>query len=131
MPAEEGQSAGIQLWINLPKNLKTIRPSYQQILSENLPVTTFEGGRCRTIVGESSPIELHTDITYQHVDLEQNQQYQIYINQGLNAILYVLSGDIVLGGETLSTNESLLIEADEEQNLSIQAKTDTGFMFCF
>ena len=130
MPAEEGQSVGIQLWINLPKRLKTIKPSYQQVLSENLPVTTFEGGYCRTIVGEGSPIELHTDITYQHVKIEQNKQYQIYINQGLNAVIYALSGDIVLAGETLSSTESLLIEADEEQNLSIQAKTDSEFMFC-
>ncbi len=130
MPAAKGQSIGIQLWINLPKHLKKISPSYQQVLSKNLPIISFEGGRCRTIVGEDSPIELHTDITYQHVVLEQNKRYQIYINQGLNAILYVLSGDIVLGGETLSATESLLIKANEEQNLSIQAKTASEFMFC-
>lgn len=130
MPAEEGQSAGIQLWINLPKKLKAISPSYQQILSENLPETTFEGGHFRTIVGEGSPIDLHTNITYQHVTLKENKQYQIYINQGLNAILYVLYGDVVLENETLKANESLLIEAIEEQNLSIKAKTDSEFMFC-
>jgi len=42
----------------------------------------------------------------------------------------VLSGDIVLAGEALSPTESLLIKADEEQNLSIQAKTGSEFMFC-
>ena len=130
MPAEEGQSIGIQLWINLPKRLKTIEPSYQQVLDEDLPVIVFEGGCCRTIVGEGSPIKLHTDITYQHVSLNKDKQYQIYINQGLNAILYVLSGNITLDNETLGSAESLLIEADEEQNLSIQAKTDSEFMFC-
>jgi len=130
MPAEEGQSIGIQLWINLPKRLKTIEPSYQQVLDEDLPVIVFEGGCCRTIVGEGSPIKLHTEITYQHVSLNKDKQYQIYINQGLNAILYVLSGNITLDNETLGSAESLLIEADEEQNLSIQAKTDSEFMFC-
>jgi quercetin 2,3-dioxygenase len=129
MPAAKGQSIGIQLWINLPKHLKTIKPSYQQALSENLPLTPFEGGHCRTIVGEASPIKLHTNITYQHVTLEQNKHYQIYINHGLNAIIYVLSGDIVLGDETLGTTESLLIKANEAQNLSIKAKTDSEFMF--
>ncbi len=130
MPAAKGQSIGIQLWINLPKHLKTIKPSYQQVLSENLPLTPFEGGHCRTIVGEASPIKLHTNITYQHVTLEQNKHYQIYINHGLNAIIYVLSGDIVLGDETLGATESLLIKANEAQNLSIKAKTDSEFMFC-
>ncbi len=118
------------MWVNLPKNLKSINPSYQQILSEDLPTTHFEGGSCRTIVGEGSPIKLHTDITYQYVRLEQNKQYQIYINQGLNAIIYVLSGNIVLGDETLVVSESLLIKANEEQNLSILAKVNSEFMFC-
>ncbi len=130
MPAEKGQSMGIQLWINLPEHLKTIKPSYQQVLSENLPVTTFEGGYCRTIVGEGSPIELHTDITYQHVHLKQDHFYQIYINQGLNAIIYVLSGELILGNETVSVTKALLLECNEEQNLSIKADKDSEFMFC-
>ncbi len=130
MPVEKVQNIGIQLWVNLPKNLKSINPSYQQILSEDLPTTRFDGGSCRTIVGEGSPIKLHTDITYQYVRLEQNKQYQIYINQGLNAIVYVLSGNIVLGDEALGVSESLLIKANEEQNLSILAKTNSEFMFC-
>ncbi len=130
MPAEKGQSMGIQLWINLPKRLKKIKPSYQQVLSENLPVTTFEGGHCRTIVGEGSPIELYTDITYQHVNLKQDHYYQIYINQGLNAIIYVLSGELILGNETVSATKALLLECKEEQNLSIKADKDSEFMFC-
>ncbi len=130
VPAEKGQSTGIQLWINLPKRLKTIKPSYHQVLSENLPVTTFEGGYCRNIVGGGSPIELHTDITYQHVNLKQDHFYQIYINQGLNAIIYVLSGELILGNETVSVTKALLLECNEEQNLSIKADKDSEFMFC-
>jgi len=130
MPAEKGQSMGIQLWINLPKRLKTIKPSYQQVLSENLPVTTFEGGNCRTIVGEGSPIELHTDVTYQHVSLNKDKHYQIYINQGSNAIIYVLSGRLMLGDEAAGLTEAFLIESKQEQNLSIRADKDSEFMFC-
>ncbi len=130
MPAEEGQSSGIQLWINLPQQLKTINPSYQQMLDKDLPMTDFVGGCCRTIVGEASPVKLHTDVTYQHVSLAKDNNYQIYINQGLNAIIYMLSGDIILGDETLGMTESLLIEAHKEQNISIQAKLDSEFMFC-
>ena len=130
MPAESGSSTGIQLWINLPKQLKKIDASYQQILSENLPVTIFEGGNCRTIVGEGSPIELHTDVTYQHVSLAKNHNYQIYINQGLNAFIYVISGEIVLGDEAVGATKALLLECKEEQNLSIRADKDSEFMFC-
>ena len=130
MPAKEGKSVGIQLWINLPNRLKQIEPSYQQILSGNLPIIQFEGGSCRTIVGEGSPIRLYTDMTYQHVELEQNNQYQIYINQGSNAIIYVLLGRLALGNETVDLTEAFLIEAKQEQNLSIRADKDSEFMLC-
>ncbi len=130
MPAEEGRSIGIQLWINLPKRLKTIKSSYQQVLNENFPTSIFKGGSCRTIVGKDSPIELHTDITYQSISLEKGGSYQICINQGFNAIVYVLSGNIILADDVLDPGESLLIKASEIKILSVEAKIDSEFMFC-
>jgi len=130
MPAKEGQSLGIQLWINLPKRLKTIEPSYQQVLSEELPIMTFKGGYCRTIVGKGSPIELHTSITYQHVSLNQGKPYQIYVEQDANAVIYVLSGRLVLEGEIASLTEAFLIKGKQEQYLSVRADQDCEFMFC-
>lgn len=130
MPAEEGQSVGIQLWINLPKRLKAIEPSYQQVLSHDLPVIVFEGGRCRTIVGKGSPIELHTSITYQHVSLNQGKSYQIYVGQDANAVIYVLSGRLILEDEVAGLTEAFLIKDRQEQNLSVKADQDCEFMFC-
>lgn len=130
MPADKLQSSGIQLWINLPKRLKKIEPNYQQVLSKDLPLVDFEGGGCRTIVGEGSPIELHTDVTYQHVSLAKDSHYQIYISEGLNAVIYVLLGSITLSDETINATEALLMECKQEQNLSIKANEQSEFMFC-
>jgi len=130
MPAESGNSTGIQLWINLPKRLKKIDASYQQIISDQLPLIEFEGGNCRTIVGEGSPITLHTEITYQHVHLDGSQRYQIYMDTGLSAIIYVLKGSIQLCDESIDCAQAALITADSEENLSINASEDSEFMFC-
>ena len=130
MPAENGNSTGIQLWINLPKRLKKIDASYQQILSDQLPLIEFDGGNCRTIVGEGSPIILHTEITYQHVHLDRGQRYQIYVGTGLSAIIYVLQGSIHLCGDIIDCTQAALIITDNEENLVIDAAEDSEFMFC-
>ncbi|MBC8493396.1 MAG: pirin family protein [Candidatus Thioglobus sp.] len=130
MPAEEGQSIGIQLWVNLPKHLKAVEPSYQQVLNKSLPIVHFEGGNYRTIVGEGSPVKLHTDVNYQHVSLRKSKYYQTHIDRGFNVIVYVLSGKVIVKGEEVSSNEAVLMENQQDQQLSIKADQDSEFMFC-
>ena len=62
MPAEEGNSNGIQLWINLPIRLKQLKASYQQVNDTEFPVKTIKGAAIKTIVGEGSPLTLNTDV---------------------------------------------------------------------
>ena len=57
MPASDGMSNGIQLWINLAKNLKSIEPDYQQVDKENIPVKKIDGGQISIIVGDDSPVK--------------------------------------------------------------------------
>lgn len=130
MPAEKGQSAGIQLWINLAKNDKGIEPKYQQVLSEQLPIEGFDGGHCIHIVGDESPIMLHTKIVYQHIKLEKDAQYNANIRKNHQSIIYVLDGSIGVAQESLNARQAWLIEQNQTENFSINAITDTEFMFC-
>lgn len=52
MPAKEGKSNGIQLWINLPKRLKQIAPSYQQVNDDEFSQQNILGGWVKNIVGK-------------------------------------------------------------------------------
>ena len=130
MPAEKELNAGIQLWINLPKRLKNIDPSYQEVLAKDLAVTTFQGGSYRTIVNTESKITLHTAINYQHFNLLKDHHYQLPLDQGLQAIIYVLSGSLLLGEHAIEATQALLIDAETQQDLLIKATTDSEFMFC-
>ena len=130
MPGDKSNSVGIQLWINLAKKDKGIEPNYQQILAERLPTRDFEGGHCIDIVGNSSPIALHTEITYQHIQMDENAQYCTNIKPKHNVIIYLLRGVIELDGQTLRAKQAFLIKQFKAEDLVIHAKQACSFMIC-
>ena len=130
MPSGKSPSVGIQLWVNLPKKLKKIDPSYQEALAKDLPVTTFQSGSYRTIVGAGSMIKLQTSITYQHFQLAKNGYYQLSIDQSLYAVIYILQGSLVVGEHQLDATQALLINSKKQQDFLIEARVDSEFMFC-
>jgi redox-sensitive bicupin YhaK (pirin superfamily) len=130
MPAKKAPSVGIQLWVNLPNHLKKINPSYQEVLAEDFVTVSFQGGDYRTIVGAGSVVKLHTDITYQHFNLNKDRHYQLPIDHGLQVIVYVLLGSVMIDGHQASSTQALLIDSQKRQNLLIKAKSDSAFMVC-
>lgn len=129
MPDEERRSAGIQLWVNLKRDLKGVDPSYQQALSDQLPSATFEGGRVTSIVGDGSPVQLHHNIRYQHVQLEAGASYSLVLLPAERALIYVVSGVLTCAGQTLKQHQAGLIEAGDDA-LSVQADQASEFMLC-
>ncbi len=125
----DGQAHGIQLWINLPKRLKKIPPSYQQVDAENIPTDSNDGVVVRTLVGEGSPTVLQTGMLYLDVSIKQRSLYQFNIPSGFCGFVYVLEGEIRLEHETLQAYEALFF--DQAKLLSFMAKQDSRLIVCF
>ncbi len=128
MPAENGSSNGIQLWINLPKSLKKIDPDYQQINANEFPVKKLAGGQAKIIVGDESPLKLKTEVIYQDVQLEKNAQYQLEFNKEMRGIIYVIEGSLKVNGEIVKVDQALFIE--DVESLSFVAESRCRFMIC-
>lgn len=128
MPAEKGQSNGIQLWINLPKCLKQIEPSYQQVNADDFPTQTIEGGSIKILVGEGSPLTLNTSVIYQHISLRKQASYELPVDPGMHGIIYVLSGDIGVNGSPLHVGQAAFLE--NEVLVHFSADEDSEFMLC-
>src|SRR5690606_38687679 len=64
MPATDGSNRGLQLWVNLPRRLKTIAPEYEGLDGDRLVVERTDDLHVRTIVGPRSPVTLRTDVDY-------------------------------------------------------------------
>jgi quercetin 2,3-dioxygenase len=94
-----GLMHGLQLWVNLPKKDKRIRPRYQEIPASRIPeAKTADGAvRVRVIAGEAlgkkAVIETRTPILYLHFALEPGGSVTQPVPEGFNVFAYVVSGE--------------------------------------
>lgn len=128
MPDSQAMSNGIQLWINLAKELKTIEPDYQQVDKENIPVKEIEGGRVSIIVGDDSPLKLKTPVRYLEVNLDNAAQFVENIPDDFRGFVYLLSGKLKINADTLNAREAFFFGNINE--LNINALTESHFMLC-
>ena len=128
MPAEEGETNGIQLWINLPKRLKQIEPDYQQVEAEEFPVKNIDGGQVKILVGEGSPLKLKTEVIYQHIKLDDQASYTLSLNQGMRGLVYILKGCVTVNQQAVKADQALFVEDVTE--LSFKAEESSQFMIC-
>lgn len=129
MPAKQGKSIGIQLWINLPKRLKQLEPSYQQVDHAEFPLQAIEQGQVKTLVGEGSPLVLNTEVLYQHVMLEKGAHYTPPVKEGWHGIIYLMSGELGVNDRHIRADQALFV--DHESRLEISAGEASEFMLCF
>ena len=116
MPPEQlvmkgGLFHGIQLWVNLPANLKWTPPRYQPIEAADVAlVSSPDGGALvRVIAGElgghKGPGQTWTPITLAHVSVSPGAQVDLPWDPGFNALAYSLAGNGFAGSELHSLPE--------------------------
>ena len=128
MPDSQDMSNGIQLWINLAKSKKTIEPNYQQVDEENIPSIDIDGGNIRVIVGEESPVKLHTPVRYLNVSLDADVVLQENVPDDFRGFIYLLNGQLKVNAESVNEKEAFFFENIAE--LNIEAISNSHFMLC-
>ena len=108
MPATEGRNRGLQLWVNLPRRLKQIEPTYAGVDGAKMPLREAIGHVIREVVGPRSPVELQTEVEYYDLELVADASFAHVVPDGHNALIYVLDGEISLLGETLAAQGAVL-----------------------
>jgi len=104
-----GGARGIQLWINLPQRLKSLPPDYQQVDADALPERTLPDGRLRTIVGEGSPLRLHTPVEYLDLALDAGGRHRHSPPPGFRGLLYLVEGEAEVDGHPLTAGQALFL----------------------
>lgn len=108
MPATTEPTRGIQLWINLPKRLKSVEPAYQQVDAESFPTRDIPGGHVTVIVGESSPLKLLTPVRYEHVTLNSTGHYRYAVDNTHRGFAYLVNGAAHIDDTQLNRGDAVL-----------------------
>ncbi len=96
---------GIQLWVNLPRELKWSAPRYQDLRAREVAlVSSADGGALvRVIAGEvaghAGPGSTYTPMTLVHATLSPGARLSVPWRADYNALLYVLAGQGTVGAE--------------------------------
>jgi quercetin 2,3-dioxygenase len=104
---EGGRVHGFQLWVNLPHVDKRMRPRYQDVRAEAIPVAASADGKLkvRVIAGEAlgkrAVIDTRTPIFYLHFSLEPGARHVQPAPSNHNVFAYVVTGAVELGGRTV------------------------------
>ena len=125
----QGRAVGIQLWINLPKRLKKVEPSYQQVDAANIPVDSNDGVTVRTLVGKGSPTKLLTPAMYLDVSLKAGGLFQKEVPENFRGFVYVLEGKLSLNQELVDQGNAAFFE--HGTLLSLLAKEPSRLIICF
>ncbi|KAM3431602.1 hypothetical protein MY4824_007023 [Beauveria thailandica] len=104
--ADGSANVGLQLWVDLPKELKYCEPRYRDLRAAEIPQVDVDGGKAtiKVISGQSHGVDSVKDLAYTpvwllDVTLRPGAKVVQPVPQGWNAFSYVLEGDVVFGKE--------------------------------
>jgi quercetin 2,3-dioxygenase len=105
---------GVQLWVNLPRELKWTPPRYQDITATRLTLLTSDDGGALVrliagdLAGHAGPGATWTPITYAHASISPGARVQLPWRPDFNALVYVLAGSGSAGPDGVAIREGQL-----------------------
>jgi redox-sensitive bicupin YhaK (pirin superfamily) len=130
---EGGLMHGFQLWVNLPRKDKMMKPRYQEISSANIPKAQTEDElvTVRVIAGESlgarAVIDTITPITYLHFTLRPGGRVAQPVLENYNAFVYIVDGNGEFGAAAeQAKNGQMVIFGVDGDEIAIANPSDSA-----
>ena len=120
-PADGAACNGLQLWVNLPQAEKDVDPGYEDASADDLPTEEQDGATVTTVVGEGSPLELHTPMEY--LDVTVSDAWTWSIPEGWSGFLYGVDGDGTVDGDGFSEGDVLPVTDARD----VELRSEDGF----
>ena len=115
---------GVQLWLNLPKNDKMSKPSYNSIKKEDIKEVEIDGGKIRLLAGDYKDVSgyrgKHLPLNYYDIHLDENAEITLNMDENESVMLFTLLGDVYVEGEFVE--EKTAVKLTEGSSLSIKNK---------
>lgn len=118
--ASGGHLDMVQLWVNLPRHAKMVEPRYQELTEQHIPEVTLadQQGIVRVIAGDfkhedtltSGPALTYSPIQLLDARLNANHHVHFELNPTWNTLIFVLSGQIQLEGQSMGALQTIYIE---------------------
>ena len=131
---EGGTFEVAQLWVNLPARDKMTTPGYQSIVDADIPVVALpeEAGKVRVIAGEftggKGPARTFSPMNVLDVRLAAGRTAVLDQPEGWTTLLLVLSGTVMVNGESVLREAQMATLATEGTGIRIEANSDAKLL---
>ena len=120
----------VQLWVNLPANLKMTKPAYQAILDQQIPNIELKHGAgfARIIAGDFDGHRgpAHTFTPMNVIDLKLRKGKAIIATpEGWNTSLVVLKGAVEAGDGVVAKDAQILMFSSQGQDIQLNTLEDS------
>lgn len=117
---ESDRILGVQLWLNLPQELKMTKPHYQAL--KDLPRVEKENFNVDIISGEYDGVKgfqaPNHPLTYYAIEFTNDGDFKLNVKEDDVVILFTLVGDITVDGEELKEKTAATLTKGEEVQFS-------------
>jgi quercetin 2,3-dioxygenase len=111
----------VQLWVDLPKDMKMTTPRYQALTKANIPEVSFDAGQVRVIAGtfrgQKWAAETFSPIELWDVRFEQSWELKLEFPKGYNTMILVTEWNISANKEVMNYGDMLYFSVDGEEIL--------------
>jgi hypothetical protein len=135
MPKQErGLMWGFQLWVNLPRRAKLIKPRYQDIAAARIPDVAVERAKVRVVAGSAfgatGPVSgIEVAPTFLDLTLERGADVMHPVPGGHTAFIFVTDGAVRVGDSGKEVREGqLAVLTDGESFRARCDATSTRFV---
>ena len=124
----------LQLWVNLPSKFKMVDPHYIGLQKEDIPEIVSADGKVTVHLvsgawnGQAAPIQSRIDIHMATIVMKAGGRLQAPVAQSRNVFLYVVRGDVSVGGEPASALH-LVEMTNDGDTVDLEAVTDAVLLF--
>lgn len=119
----------LQLWVNLPARLKMTEPRYTGLQRDHIPAIVLDEGRVTLNLiagghaGQTGPVRSLTGVWMSTVQIAAGGKLDLPVPPGRNVFLYVVRGDVRIGGQAAKPFHLAALNDDGEA-VSVAALSD-------
>ena len=118
----------MQVWINLPSKDKFVDASFHNYPSAGFPLIEDENSSLKVLIGnyneKTSPVETKSPMFYYHIKLKAAASFNLKVDDGFTAALYIMSGKIKSLNEDAKAGQLIHYDTNGNQ-ISFSAIEDT------
>jgi hypothetical protein len=126
--SRQGRLWGFQLWINLPKKFKMMKPRYQDYQASDIPAVETSSSRVRVMAGSYSgttgPIAMKNPGMLLDVVLQPGAEVDIQVPREYTGFIYCYDGKGVVSGTQATPQHAFVL--GEGDHITARAAADTA-----